>query len=336
MKARSCLLLLVFTIAGEFTCGEDTIRLPKQWEYSAALISPETRDEVPSRAQKDPTLVQHEGRWHVFMTVKLPGRSAIEYCSFDDWKKANESERIRLPLSESDYFCAPQVFYFRPHRLWYLVYQVGNPDSKKMWVAYSTTNDINQPHSWTKAKPMLDGGPSDPRTVGGLDYWIICDDSRAHLFLTSLKGKMWRLWTTKEEFPNGFRDCELALRGKFFEASHTYRVKDTGKYLTLIEQSGKRFFKAYEADQLDGPWTPIADTRQTPFAADTNIRPAPGVSEWTDNVSHGELIRAQNDERLLVDLSRMRFVFQGLREQEKSTKSYGGLRWRIGVLTAAE
>ena len=73
--------------------------------------------------------------------------------------------------------------------------------------------------------PIPDGGADDPREVGGLDYWIICDAQRAYLFLTSLNGKMWRLWTRLEDFPQGFHNCELALDAKIFEASHTYKLK---------------------------------------------------------------------------------------------------------------
>jgi hypothetical protein len=152
------------------------LQLPAQWTYSAPLIGPEVREAEPSRAQKDPTVVFHEGRWHVFMTVKLPGRSAIEYCSFVDWAQADAAPRSLLTVSQRDYFCAPQVFYFTPHKKWYLVYQVGVPGQKKMWVAYSTTGDLADPKSWTPARPMLDGGPDDPRREGGLDYWIICVD----------------------------------------------------------------------------------------------------------------------------------------------------------------
>jgi len=111
-------------------------------------------------------------------------------------------------------------------------------------VAYSTTSDIADPHSWTAARPILDGGESDPRREGGLDYWIICDDQRAYLFLTSLNGKMWRLWTRLEDFPRGFDHCELALEAKIFEASHTYRLKDQDQYLTIIEENGRRYYKA--------------------------------------------------------------------------------------------
>jgi hypothetical protein len=309
--------------------------VPVQWEYSAPLIAPEVRDRSPSVAQKDPSVVRYEGQWHVFMTVKLPGRSAIEYCSFTSWHEANASPRTILSVSDSDYYCAPQVFYFRPHRQWYLVYQMGVPGAAMMWVAYSTTTNIAIPQTWTRAKPMLDGGKDDPRRVGGLDYWIICDDQRAHLFLTSLDGKMWRLWTPLDQFPRGFGHCELALAAKVFEASHTYRLQGMDQYLTVIEENGQRYYKAYLADRLDGPWTPLADTAERPFAGGNNIRPAAGVEPWTDNVSHGELVREGWDETLTVDPSNLRFVFQGMWEKHKSGKAYGQLQWRIGMLTPA-
>ena len=50
--------------------------LPTYWQYSAPLIEPEQRETNPSHAQKDPTVVFHGGRWHVFMSVKLPKQYA--------------------------------------------------------------------------------------------------------------------------------------------------------------------------------------------------------------------------------------------------------------------
>ena len=181
--------------------------------------------------------------------------------------------------------------------------------------------------------PMLDGGESDPREVGGLDYWIICDDQRAYLFLTSLNGKMWRLWTPLEDFPHGFHDCKLALEANIFEASHTYKLKGMNKYLTIIEEDGQRYYKAYTADRLDGEWTPVADTAEQPFAGWNNIRPASDVEPWTDNISHGELIRDGYDETLLVDPGQLQFIFQGMLEKDKSGLDYGQYPWRIGMLT---
>jgi len=311
------------------------IRLPSQWECSAPLIAPERREANASHAQKDPTVVYHDGRWHLFMTAKLQGRSAIEHCSFADWKDADRSQRTILSISDSAYYCAPQVFYFTPHRQWYLIYQVGVPDAKMMWVAYSTTENLSDPASWTPARPILDGGRDDPRTVGGLDYWIICDDDRAYLFFTSLDGRMWRLWTLKSEFPRGFRDCELALQARIFEASHTYALKGRDQYLTIIEENGRRHYKAYVADRLGGEWRPLADTAERPFAGWNNIRPAAGVEPWTDNVSHGELLRDGFDERLVVDPDHLQFLFQGMWDKDKAERAYGQFSWRIGLLTPA-
>jgi hypothetical protein len=266
------------------------------------------------------------------MTVKLPSRSAIEYCAFKKWEDADSSLRTILQISDSDYYCAPQVFFFAPHRKWYLIYQMGVPGSRFMWVAYSTTTDISNPASWTQAKPMLDGGPDDPRVQGGLDYWIICDNTHAYLFLTSLNGKMWRLRAPVEAFPDGFNDCQLALQAKIFEASHTYKIKGQDRYLTIIEENGRRYFKAYIADRLDGQWTPLANTAERPFAGWKNVRPAAGISAWTDNISHGELIRENYDQTPTIDPANLRLLFQGMFDKDKSGRGYGQFQWRIGML----
>jgi hypothetical protein len=336
MPRMRCLTLLIGLVCVSAGVAEEKMvpfKPPQSWEYSAPLIEPEKRDHDVSHAQKDPSIVFHDGKWHVFMTAKLEGRTAIEYCSFDKWENANASKRTLLTVSDSKYFCAPQVFYFTPQKKWFLVYQVGMPNTRKMWVAYSTTDNIADPTSWTQVKPMLDGGDKDPRIEGGLDYWIICDDTRAYLFFTSLNGKLWRLWTPLKDFPNGMDHCELALQGPFFEASHTYRLRGSQQYLTIVEEDHRRHYKAYVADALDGKWTPIADTEAKPFAGAANIRPAKGVAAWTDNVSHGELVRAGVDETMTVDPADMRFVFQGMLEKDKGGKGYGTFQWRIGMLT---
>ncbi len=308
--------------------------LPEEWEYSAPLIAPIKRSKNRSRAQKDPTVVRYDDRWHVFMTAKLPGRSVIEYCSFRDWNEASQAEPTILGVSDSDYYCAPQVFFFEPQKKWYLIYQMGVPGQQKMWVAYSATTDIADPKSWTRARPILDGGLKDPRKRGGLDYWIICDERKAYLFFTSLDGRMWRLWTSLEEFPRGFRDCTVALRGKIFEASHTYRIRGREQYLTIVEQNegGRRYYKAFVAERLDGVWRPLADSAERPFAGAANIRPARGVGKWTDNVSHGELIRSGYDQTLTVDPADWQFLFQGCLDAEMRGRPYGQIPWRIGLL----
>lgn len=323
---------------GQSTGGEGGgLKLPAAWEYTAPLILPEDRPTNRSVAQKDPTVVFAGGKWHVFMTVKLRGVSAIEYCSFAKWARANKAARTILKVSDSKYYCAPQVFYFTPHRKWYLIYQVGVPGRKRMQIAYSTTADLAKAASWTKARSVFRSERDDPRREGGLDYWVICDSRRAYLFFTTLNGKLWRMWTKLEEFPHGFGHLAVALRADIFEASHTYTLKGMGKYLTVIEANpgGRRYYKAYLADRLDGRWTPLADSENKPFAGAANVRPAPGVKRWTDNISHGELIRDGNDQTLTVDPRKLRFVFQGALQKEKAGIGYGKIPWRIGILTPA-
>jgi len=349
----ACLLLGI--AAASFGEEPPAVQVPELWEYSAPLISPEVREVEPSRAQKDPTVVFFEGKWHVFMTVKLPDRSAIEYCSFERWEDANDAPRYSIDVSTSNYFCAPQVFFFEPQGKWYLVYQMGVPGSRFMHVAYSTTDDISDPESWTQAQSMLDGGEDDPRVEGGLDYWIICNDEKAflpatqsgtvpnqwadqkaYLFLTNLRGKMWRLSTDLDQFPHGFGDCELALEAKIFEASHIYKVEGSDQYLAIIEENGRRYLKAYLADSLDGEWRPLADTADAPFAGWKNVRPASGVEAWTDNISHGELLRTNFDQTPTIDPDNLCLLFQGMYDAHKSGRSYGQFQWRLGLLRPVE
>ena len=127
------------------------------------------------------------------------------------------------------------------------------------------------------------------------------------------------------------RDCTRGqdLRGE----PHLPTQRSRTSILTIIEENGRRYYKAYLADRLDGEWTPVADTAEKPFAGWKNIRPAPGVEPWTDNVSHGELIRDGYDQTLTVDPDNLRLVFQGMLDKDKSGKGYGQFQWRIGMLT---
>src|SRR5262249_32623239 len=98
--------------------------LPKGWGITAPLVSPAVRRDDPCYSVKDPSVVYFEGRWHLFCTIRSKKRlRQIEYRSFKDWKDADKAEPHVLKLSEKD-FCAPQVFYYTPHKKWYLVYQV--------------------------------------------------------------------------------------------------------------------------------------------------------------------------------------------------------------------
>ncbi len=317
-----------------------------RWTASQPLVEiiPENlpaSPDTPWHAVKDPSIVRYKDRWHLFCTLrkqqggegKPPGYIRVGYLSFADWKDA-PAAKWRLITLSMDYHGAPQVFYFTPQKKWYLVYQLADSSRDiSFGPCYSTTDDISDPASWTLPAPFYHRKPD--HVPGWLDFWVICDDEKAHLFFTSLDGRMWRAETKLSDFPKGFGDPMVVLRGDVFEASHTYRLKGLEKYLTLIEAEGqsgahgRRYYKAYIADRLDGQWNELAASADKPFAGSINVR----VSDprWTDSFSHGELLRAGYDQRLEVDPANLRFLFQGLTDDQWE-QGYGRLSWRLGLL----
>jgi len=224
---------------------EDLLAGRFRWKISEPLVAPAERPDDPCYSMKDPTVVFHQGRWHLFCTIRSQKRShQIEYLSFADWKDANAAPRHLLKMHDG-FFCAPQVFYFAPHKKWYLICQASDKSWKPEYgAAYSTTTDIADPASWSKLKPL---GAKPTGGKAGLDFWIICDAQKAHFFFTTLDGRMWREETRLEDFPGGWSEAKLAIQGDIFEASHTYKLKGLDKYLTLVEAQGGRGWRYYKA-----------------------------------------------------------------------------------------
>ena len=301
-----------------------------KWLSSEELVHPAQRPDDPCVSFKDPSIVFHNGKWHLFGTIRSKIRThQVEYLSFTGWNDADRAPRHVLKMHPG-YFCAPQVFYFTPHKKWYLICQASDPSwSPNYQPAFSTSGDIANPASWTPLKPLYEKVPD---VTPWLDFWIICDAKNAHLFFTSLNGKMWRAEVSLARFPYGWSRPVQCLEGDVFEASHTYKLKGIDRYLTLIEaqDGGRRYYKAYLADALDGEWKELAASRKQPFASRLSVD---FTSErWSDSISHGELIRAGHDERLEVDPSNLQFLFQGVSDRDRSGKPYGEIPWRLGLL----
>lgn len=334
--------LLIFLATGSFAAAQAPTAAVQRflqgdfrWTASAPLVSPASRPEDPCHSVKDPSIVRFENRWHLFCTIRSQKRShQIEYLSFDDWPRANGAARHILTVTNG-YFCAPQVFYFTPHRRWYLLHQMSDPSRKPaLQPAVSTSTNLANPAAWTAPHLLFAQHPENVRAW--IDFWIICDDTRAHLFFTSNNGLMWRAETRLVDFPGGWNQPAIVLRDDIFEASHTYRLKGLNQYLTVIEaqdRGGRRYYKAYVADRLDGEWKPLAATKEKPFADRGNVRDA--AAHWTDSFSHGELLRTGFDEHMEVDSANLKFLFQGVSESQRAGKKYGEIPWQLGLLEAA-
>ncbi len=305
---------------GQPVLGVDQERFPSSLEH-------------PWVAVKDPSIVRHDGRWHLFCTLRKlkqgDGRIRIGYLSFEDWSQAATADWAVLTLT-MQYHGAPQIFYFEPHKKWYLVYQAAD-DTRglKYGPCYSTTTNLNDPASWTLPEPMYvvkDGAKA------GLDYWVICDESHAYVFFTTLDGRMWRAQTELAEFPNsGWSEPVVALKADIFEASHTYKLAGRDQYFTVVEAKTdkRRYFKAFVADSLDGTWRPLAASLDKPFVGISNV--VNQSESWATSYSHGEFIRLGNDQKLQVDAERMQLLFQGANDDEYQ-RAYGEIPWRLGLL----
>jgi glycosyl hydrolase family 62 len=338
IRIKSLALVSIGAAVVGFAHANDESAVPSQlrWIATQPLIGPADRDGDHFYADKDPTFIEDGSSWHLFCTVRGQKRShQIEYLKFNDWNHIDRAERHMLTLTDH-YYCAPTVFYFRPHKRWYLIFQYSNADTDRdRKPGFSTNTNIGEWRNWTKAAPLFD----DPgQSVNNwIDFWVICDETKAHLFFTSDDGRMWRSDAKIDDFPHGWSKPALALEGDIFEASHTYRLGGAEQYLTIIEAigpGGRRYYKSYLAPSLDGKWSPAAATWKQPFAGSMNV--SDNGPHWADSISHGELFRTGSDERMEVDPRRLRLLFQGVSDDEMKGKPYGQIPWRLGILDLTE
>ena len=352
MKASLLFFTIIFVTSGWACCalGQQQLAKPSpvvsgefRWRVEPPLLAVDAKRLPPSPqhpwlAVKDPSVVRYAGKWHLFCTLrkdkKGDGRIRIGYAAFSTWDQAKDAEWSVLNLTLG-YHGAPQIFFFEPHKKWYLVYQAEDETRNlKYGPCFSTNEDITKPSAWTLPEPLyvVPEGKN-----AGLDFWVICDDQKAHLFFTSLNGKMWRAETGLQDFPQrGWSEPSVCLKADIFEASHTYKLKDQNRYLTVVEaQNGKRrYFKGFVADSLDGAWQPLAATRDKPLAAPINV--VNQQDSWATSYSHGEFLRAGFDQRLEIDPRNLRLLFQGASDKEYTRGGYGDIRWRLGLLHLAQ
>jgi len=343
MKSKSGLIIILFLFIlaliifmTSLTChssGEERLLTGDfKWKTGQLIAEPKNTPGDSVYSIKDPSIVRYKDQYHLFCTIRGQKRShAVIYLSFSDWKDAPSATQYLLPL-HSGYYCAPQVFYFTLHKKWYMICQAAHDSwDPNYQPAFSTTADIADPDSWSSLIPLFNGKPDNIK--GWIDFWVICNTEKAFLFFASLDGKLWRSETKLEDFPFKWSQPVVAIEGDIHEASHTYKLKGENKYLTFIEALdgyGWRYFKAYVSDRLDGSWEPLAADKEKAFASMKNVNQTD--VHWTDNISHGELIREGYDEKLVVNPEKLRCVFQGVLDQDREGKPYGAIPWRLGLL----
>lgn len=313
------------------------------WTSSDILVTPKN-DTRGIAGIKDPSIIHYNGAYHVFASTARAEGYNLVYFNFTNIEKAKNAPFYYLDQSGigTGYRAAPQVFYFAPQKLWYLVYQNNN-------AAYSTNPDISNPAGWTAPKVFYPNGTPaliaqgliTPQQGYWVDMWVICDEKNCHLFSHDDNGRLYRSQTSIKKFPEGMGEPVIALsearKEDLFEASNVYSLNKS-TYLLLVEcigegQSGGgvRYFKSWTAKDIAGPWKPLQSTQKRPFMGEANVKFLSG-RKWTTSISHGEMIRNEVDQRLKIGpCGSWRFLYQGL--NPASNASYNALPWDLGLLT---
>ena len=324
--------------AGGASCGVPT---SFQWSSTGVVLSPKSDATHNLVSIKDPSIVYFNNKWHVFVsTVDVNGVYSMAYVTFPSWERVGEATFYHLDQTPTlrGYTAAPEIFFFAPQNRWYLIFQAGPP-------RYSTNDNIENPAGWSAQQDFY---ASEPATVtqnkgtgAWLDFWVICDDANCYMFFSDGRGHWYRARTTVANFPRGFGEPAIVIRDdanptRVFEASNVYKLTGTNKYLALIEafdasSNNRRYFRSWTADALDGAWTPLADTFANAFAsgAGTTFSQQP---PWTQNISHGDMIRDGTDQHLTVDPCHMQYLYQGF-DPASEGAPYNSLPWKLGLLT---
>jgi len=307
-----------------------------KWNSTGPLIAPKN-DGRNLAGIKDPSIVHYEGKYHVFASTSKEEGYNMVYMSFKDFSESGNTTFHYLDQSPigTGYRAAPQVFWFEPHKLWYLIYQNGN-------AAYSTNKNISNPLGWTAPKDFYSGVPSIVTNNIGqgywVDMWVICDASDCHLFSSDDNGQLYRSQTPIDKFPAGMSDPVIAMkepkRYDMFEASNVYRIGNSS-YLLLVEcigATGERYFRSWTSSKIAGPWNALADTEAKPFAGAANV--AFTGTPWTKSISHGEVIRTQVDQTMTIRPCNLQYLYQGM--NPAANGSYNSLPWRLALLTQVD
>jgi hypothetical protein len=273
---------------------------------------------------KDFTVVHTNGKYVVYATVFDTTASwNMVNLVFDDWSQMDTVPQYFMANSPTRGGVAPTLIYFTPKKLWVLAYQWG--------FTYATSTDPTQPSMWSSGKSLLSGGPGS-----AIDQTVICDSAYCYLFFAGDNGNIYRSKMPIADFPGTFQGYTTVMtdtQANLFEAVQVYTVKGTPtKYLMIVEAmgSGGRYFRSFTAPSLDGPWTKLAATESEPFAGKANVAFTNG-NAWTNDISHGDLVRTDPAETQPIDPCSLQMLYQGFDKNHPA--DYGQLPYRPAVLT---